>query len=164
MTQQLLFAAVAISLLNSCTTTPTDPFDNKKDVTVVSSHVSTVKTPAQQTHLTNAVYINPDVVDKELSRPDTDSSKAVTTFARSLAQAGRHQESAAVYKDAADRFTSIGGLFEQDCLKEATRQYWLAGNKAEAQATLRQIELKQDIYSRGAETAAFKSLKTLINN
>ena len=136
--KQVLFTAMALGLLNSCSTVP------KQEVAV-----------AQPIEISTEI-------DDSLTRPDKNNAVEVTTFARSLAAKGRHHESAQVYNDAATRFESIGGVFEEDCLKEAARQYWLAGEKEEAQRVLVELEDRQDVYARGAESEAFKSLKKLI--
>ena len=93
---------------------------------------------------------------------DRDNPKEVITFARSLSGAGRYDESAKIYLDAAERFKSISGNFEIDCQLAAVREYWLAGSFSQAHKLLDLLEKQQDIYNRAGESEEIRRLRALL--
>ncbi|NQZ57876.1 MAG: hypothetical protein HRT88_10490 [Lentisphaeraceae bacterium] len=131
-------------------------------VAAFASCSSTKPQPLKQDVSTSTVIIRQSDIDHKLQRPDKNSPREVIAFARGLASFGRHAESAKVYRDASDRFTSIGKDFENDCRREAVRQYWLAGDNSTARTLLAQLQANQDIYSHSSESVSFRNLKKLI--
>ncbi|RMD84311.1 MAG: hypothetical protein D6820_01230 [Lentisphaerae bacterium] len=85
-------------------------------------------------------------------------------FARTLAAEGRNLDAARIYLDAANRFRSVDGKFENDCRKEAVRQYWLAGQKQKAWDLFNQLNNEQDIYRRAEEEKNLRMLRELLTS
>ena len=102
---------------------------------------------------------------KPLARVENrNNPNEVINFARSLSKAGRHEESAKIYLDAAKRFHSNNGTFELDCRMAAVKEYWYAGDLAKARKELKVLEGYQDIYSYSSETNAVRKLRKLLEN
>ncbi|WDE96634.1 hypothetical protein PQO03_01460 [Lentisphaera profundi] len=136
-------AILALASLASCSSTNTDN-DSKQEVA-------------------GAISIQESDIDHDLKMPDTESANELVAFARGLSAKGRYNESAKVYTDIAQRFETDSKEFENDCLREAVRQHWLAGEKQEAQQVLAELEAQQSIYSYSSESQSFRNLKKLVS-
>jgi hypothetical protein len=88
--------------------------------------------------------------------------KEVIALARSLSKAGRYQEAATIYLDAAGRFKSGSGNFKIDCKMAAVREYWLAGELKKASRLLDELEEEQDIYNLASESEDIRKLRKLL--
>lgn len=108
----------------------------------------------------------PVVIEKHLPpRQKVDNRNdpvQVIQFARTLSAEGRNKDAARIYVDAAKRFESVDNKFEQDCLKEAVREYWLAGDYVNARKLFTKLDNDQDIYRRAAEEENLARLRKLL--
>ena len=93
---------------------------------------------------------------------DRNSPEQVIAFAKSLSNAGRNKEAATIYLDAAKRFKSQSGRFENDCRKAAVREHWLDGDFESAKKLLAQMESEQDIYTAASEADSLRKLRRLL--
>lgn len=109
------------------------------------------------------VRIEPVAANGDIRLPNRRDPGEVVNLARNLSETGRHREAAAIYLDAAGRFRSVDGRFEEDCRKSAVREYWLGGEAAKARALLDDIETSQDIYARAAEDGSIRRLRALLS-
>ena len=102
-------------------------------------------------------------VPEEVKRvEDRNSPEEVISFARSLSNKGRNREAALIYLDAAKRFRSRSGRFENDCKKAAVREEWLDGDFESAKKLLKQMEAEQDIYTAASEADSLRKLRHLL--
>lgn len=126
---------------------------------------------------TNSPVLTPVKVVPEYVKVDFDSSDTpsevkmiedknspiqVITFAKSLSDGGRNKEAAEIYLDAARRFKSQSGRFENDCRKAAVREYWMDGDFSSAKKLLTQMESEQDIYTAASEAGSLRKLRKLL--
>lgn len=137
-------AAAALMLLAGCATT-----DDKASIPDENMAVSvTIEAPG---------------TPGEIRKVENMKNPAeIIELARNLSGAGRHAESAAIYMDAAERFSSVGREFETDCKKAAVREYCLAGDFEQARDILDEVEKEQDIYGMAYESEDFKKLRAML--
>ena len=93
---------------------------------------------------------------------DKNNPVEVIMFAKSLSVAGKYKDSASIYLDAAERFTSKSGHFEFDCRMAAVRELWLSGNLKGAAKQLTELENYQDIYLKASEEKSISELRRLL--
>jgi hypothetical protein len=86
----------------------------------------------------------------------------VIMFAKSLSTAGRYNDSAGIFLDAADRFNSKSGRFEFDCKTAAVRELWLDGNLKGAAKQLNELEMHDDIYLKASEVKSIRKLRRVL--
>jgi hypothetical protein len=103
-----------------------------------------------------------EVSDQVRMINNRNSPSQVITFAKSLSAAGRNKEAASIYLDAAKRFNSQDGRFENDCRKAAVREQWMDGDFESARQLLSQIESEQDIYTAASEADSLRKLRKLL--
>ena len=131
----ILMSAIALSTLSGCASL----YDNQATPVVIEKRLPPV------TQVTNR-----------------NDPVQVIQFARTLSAEGRNLDAARIYIDAAKRFESVDNKFEQDCLKEAVREYWMAGEYGKAQKLFNRLDNDQDIYRRAAEEESLARLRKLL--
>ena len=137
--KQVLFTAMALGLLNSCSTVP-----------------------EQEVAVAQPIEISTEI-DDSLKRPDKNNASRSNDFCSFSCSERSSLMSRHKFITMPRHASNLSVVFSKKiALKEAARQYWLAGEKEEAQRVLVELEDRQDVYARGAESEAFKSLKKLI--
>ena len=132
----------------------------------------TSRMPARTTSKVKYVEVKPEFVEVDFDAikstngvkmiKDKNSPIQVITFAKSLSAVGRNKEAATIYLDAAKRFKSQSGRFENDCKKAAVRENWMDGDFESAKQLLTKIESDQDIYTAASEANSLRQLKALL--
>ena len=136
-TLTILMSAIALGFLSGCSSL----YNNQATPVVIDKHMPPV------TQVTNR-----------------NDPVQVIQFARTLSAEGRNLDAARIYIDAAKRFESVDNKFEQDCLTEAVREYWMAGEYAKANKLFTRLDNDQDIYRRAAEEENLARLRKLLNS
>ena len=96
---------------------------------------------------------------------DRNDPNEVVRFALSLSDAGRHGEAAQVLLDAAGRFVSDGARLEQDLVKAAIREHWLAGDLDAVRSDFQILNKHQrDIYDASNEDDTIRGIRSIAFN
>jgi len=147
-----IIAIFAVIGLSGCGTTST-----------MQSEVSYEPVPIKlKAEFVEVDFDNVEVPEKVKMIKDRNLPEQVISFAKSLSAAGRNKEAAAIYLDAAKRFKSKSGRFENDCRKAAVREQWMDGDFDSAKQLLAQIESEQDLYTAASEADSLRKLRKLL--
>lgn len=94
---------------------------------------------------------------------DRNDINQVIAFALAKSDAGRHAEAASVFLDAANRFRSEGQALEQDLVKAAIAQHWLAGDIDAVRSDFELLaNFQKDIYDTYNEDATIRTIRRIV--
>lgn len=88
----------------------------------------------------------------------------VVRFGLALSDAGQHAEAAQVFLKASGEFRSRGKMLEQDLVKAAIAEHWLAGDVDAVRKDFRILEQhRQDLYDACNEDATIRRIREIVS-
>ncbi len=121
----------------------------------------------------NLISVKPRAVAVQLTIPDAPATLVAVTdredinqvisFALAKSDAGRHDEAAEVFLDAAERFRSKEQVLEQDLVKAAICEHWLAGNINAIREDFQTLsQYQKDIYDTYNEDSTIRKIRRIV--